>query len=1384
MKKVLIQIVLIATLLVGMQYQIAAHISVLAAACAGGTGGIEGSFTLKCVYENTISKNNCGGLADITVNVKEKAIIISPEVVCINLPFTASLSNFTTLIGSTNWLIEDNQGNQIWLGSTSNSSITIPVNTFTVAGDYLLFATNPASFCDPDFVLFTVRDVPAAPTSIIGEDYVCSYYPYSYSVDIEENTITHWTASNGSIHPVAYGLTTNATWLPANPKSITAYREWEDLQGCVSLNYTKTINNIVVSGTISGNTAPAEDGTESYTLNLTGSLVPENIVWTVSPSEYAGIASGQGTNTVDINFLNHPYNPLSAVIQCNVTKCGVTTVISLPISILASTQITSITGPNIICSGLSSSFTVNTSGVTPTAIEWNFGDGTVITQNAAGQPITTTNHSYSNLTNNNMVLTIMVTAYCCNNASPSSVYTQNITIQPQPNVGLNPSNLETYCPTIGTYPVTVSNNSNGTFTYQWYFHAVNAINPLAIIGATTTTFTISSTFPSTNPASTTSDGDYWCVVTNVGTGCSSKTNIKSVIESCTTPPPVGCTPMSPYGITNFSITNNCGEIQATCTTAGTVGTNINSFMWTLTGPGSYTSSGTETQNQSKVYTVTKAGIYNLEINVQYKDANNPTQNCPISKNAYITVPLVEDYLKAITCNTNGSTYDLQFTDYSSVYPANTPLTYQWKVNNVVVSTTSNFMLSALTPGSVQNVKFTVSDGINTCIKTIQVTIPNLPTADFSAVTTYPGNPSSPYKSCEGREIELTNLSSPTADIKFYWWTFNDNSYSSQIDPVKVYSYSGYVQGNNGIAEIILKVTNKYGCYDEITKNVQVFKNKFLFLISGTYSPAVSDYCFNNALSTSITPNFTPLTGNYTYQWYKETTLLTGQVGSTLTGTPTLPGTGAYWVKVTDANNCYKAINPTPAKITAKYPPTAIINGKSDICEGEEFTLTALTGMLSSAGLSYQWSFSDGVNTVISGQTAKKYTYSHSAGTYIYTLKVSGYSTCPTVVSSPFVLTVHSKPNAPTVSLNLVNCDEYKIALLGSSSVSPAPSFNWSNGTSGQSTYVYNGGAYRLWITDQYGCENHTDIEVPQSPDIYFWRFPTGCYTFCPRDLPKKVDGPWFVNFAFWDWRKDNTTITNNGGYSGSGTNSVTDPLIIDQMPNGEGNGDYNWTLNNGLCKKQSNYMNVYIKEYCCDDVTLALHTIQCYLVLPNGTTTYYYEIEVSNVICPNAIYSLSGAFVSNITSTPATLNMGATTISGYFNAPSGTIITLNIMAYCPNDDCTGNLTIQLPGCSKRLAKPDNDSLGAPDNNSILLLIPNPADNKVSIHYKSNLPKDQNPKLLLRILDAFGKEISSLQVIDNEGNTDISLDQYPQGLYFVELMENGKRINIEKLVVIH
>jgi len=53
-----------------------------------------------------------------------------------------------------------------------------------------------------------------------------------------------------------------------------------------------------------------------------------------------------------------------------------------------------------------------------------------------------------------------------------------------------------------------------------------------------------------------------------------------------------------------------------------------------------------------------------------------------------------------------------------------------------------------------------------------------------------------------------------------------------------------------------------------------------------------------------------------------------------------------------------------------------------------------------------------------------------------------------------------------------------------------------------------------------------------------------------------------------------------------------------------------------------------------------------------------------------------------------------------------------------------------------------------------------------------------------LLDAFGKLLSTLSVNETEGKLDINLDNYSQGLYFVELIENEKQISIEKLIILH
>jgi len=66
--------------------------------------------------------------------------------------------------------------------------------------------------------------------------------------------------------------------------------------------------------------------------------------------------------------------------------------------------------------------------------------------------------------------------------------------------------------------------------------------------------------------------------------------------------------------------------------------------------------------------------------------------------------------------------------------------------------------TSVAAGATHNVELIVDNGTTyPCTTSTTITVPAFPVASFTATTTYDGNPSNPYKSCEEREIVFKDL---------------------------------------------------------------------------------------------------------------------------------------------------------------------------------------------------------------------------------------------------------------------------------------------------------------------------------------------------------------------------------------------------------------------------------------------------------------------------------------------------------------------------------------------------------------------------------------------------------------------------------------------------
>ncbi len=78
----------------------------------------------------------------------------------------------------------------------------------------------------------------------------------------------------------------------------------------------------------------------------------------------------------------------------------------------------------------------------------------------------------------------------------------------------------------------------------------------------------------------------------------------------------------------------------------------------------------------------------------------------------------------------------------------------------------------------------------------------------------------------------------------------------------------------------------------------------------------------------------------------------------------------------------------------------------------------------------------------------------------------------------------------------------------------------------------------------------------------------------------------------------------------------------------------------------------------------------------------------------------------------------------------------------------------------------------------LLVYPSPAKDRVWIEYQ--LPKEESG--VIRIFNSIGEEVYNYRVAKNSDNHVINANQYPSGIYWISLMQNGRVLSKEELII--
>ncbi len=1370
------------------------------------TGATTGTIVLNCSYYNTLL--GCSGTATLTINVAPKPVIHPVAKHCTNTSVNTTLSINPT--GNTLWTLVKPNGSIVNITTTSLNSISFNNTNFTIPGFYQIMASNP-TFCDPDAVTFEVVDPPPQPAALNGETIVCPNVPYSYNVlyvgsfppssSIIPGTIVNWTITGGT--PLtATGNSVNITWNTTGPYLISVTRSWDDIvPACTSSALTLNVNTIPLAGYITGPNPVIEDqsGT-SYTATNTNnnSLIYDVYEWSLSNSALGSISYpvGSSPNNSHCNITwNHLISgSVSCTLICKVTKCGISTNLYFPITILVAPTYTITPSTQTICNGDQVTFNVSSSvggypliGYTYT---WDFGDNILISGTFSSNGNFAQPHTYNILPSANNS-TLNVTLKITNGVTQTA--TATVIVHPTPTVNLSPGGTYTVCST-NPYSYTLSLAISTGATYQWYHNGpISQNNPFTINQNSTPLL----------------DGTYYAVVTN-SYGCHAQSNnFVLVYQNCDPP----CTPVAPAGITNMNpvyITCASGQAVANVTSnvSGSLGAppptgNIYSYNWITPGGNGCSGifGGTPVLNSSPQYVFTLPGNYYVEEDIYYADNTDVNNTCKVTNGTFITIPFIPDFKMYLQCN--GTGYNLTLNDNTSSLPTLNPTSWTWtdNGNSFTNNTLQNTSISNISSGP-HTIHLITSNGTWTCDITQTITVPAFPQASFTISTQDPCSSGTAIRSCEGMAVTYTNTSTVSSNIIDNVWDFGDNSsiHTSDINVYKSYNFTG----NNNHAS--LTVTDKYGCTSTSSQQTIGIAQKSMHLHYSTpglqYLPSSQIKCVGD-VADPITPdvlggNLSCQGGlnNITYQWYTGNTPYgTMQTTTSLSGITlnNIVTAGAYWVEIIDAEGCILDVNPTPATVNFKNNPLAIIEGKQDVCFQDNVKLTSSSDIVSN--VTYEWTKYVGSGTgTVCGNTQSINLSSLQPNDYYFTFKVTdnGSTLCNTTTSAKYRVTVHAIPTPPTITILPIDCDTYHFQLTATSNLPPPippstyqSSFTWSNGGSNATTDVYAGGDYRVWETDQFGCKTSADFKIPLTPSTYFWRFPLGCYTFCPKDLINKyIDGPDYILFKYWAW-EDYTTglpIPHNGSNPSYDYSIDCKPLTIDNPPNGSGSLPYQWELSNNYCSMKSGIMDVTILDKCCD-LKIEKTTVICkdkqYLISitfnytsPPGCTGAFYNLYCT----PSLIPVISGA-----------LNNGINTVTFSIPVTGINSIDIKIEGICGLEKCLGFTTIDLPPCDNKsmLQNDEGERISTTkDNISWLKVVPNPANTDVTINYHFTDSQSGIIERTLLITDAVGRELIQQKISQTDGVYKLNVSQFGQGIYFVEILENNRHLKTERLVVHH
>ncbi len=548
----------------------------------------------------------------------------------------------------------------------------------------------------------------------------------------------------------------------------------------------------------------------------------------------------------------------------------------------------------------------------------------------------------------------------------------------------------------------------------------------------------------------------------------------------------------------------------------------------------------------------------------------------------------------------------------------TGLTYQWRLNGTNITGATSSSYTANESGSYTVVVTNTSTCSATSTATV-VTVNALPTATIT--------PATATTFCQGGSVVLN---ANTGTGLSYQWRLNGTNITGATS-------SSYTANASGSYTVV--VTNTSTCSATSTATVVTVNA----LPTATITPATATiFCQGG----SVVLNANTGTG-LTYQWYNNTTIISGATSSSYTAN----ASGSYTVVVTNTSSC--PATSSPIVVTANSPNSATITPASatTFCQGGSVVLNANQVV----GSTYQW-YNNAV--AINGATSSSYTASSSGS---YTLVISSGASCSST-SAATLVTMNALPTATiTAATATTFCQGGSVIL--NANTGTGLTYQWRlNGTNitgaTSSSYTANAsGSYTVVVTNTSTCSATSTVTV-----VTVNALPTATITaatsttFCQGGsvILNANTGTGLI----YQWRLNGTNIT--GATSSSYTANASGSYTV-------------LVTNTSTCSSTSGATVVTVNALPSATITPATATTFCQggSVVLNANTgiglTYQWfnnAVAISGAASSTYTPNASGSYtvvVTNASTCSSTSSAAVVTVNAL---PSATIIASSATTFC------------------------------------------------------------------------------------------------------------------------